>query len=61
MKLLSKKEVRERISLSFAQIDRLEAEGKFPKRVHLGFRVAWVEDEVHDWIVARIAQRDAPA
>lgn len=59
MKLLSKKQVRERVSYSFAHIDRLEADGRFPKRVRLGFRVAWVEDEIDDWINARIAERDA--
>ena len=58
MKLLSKKEVRDRVTYSFAHIDRLEAQGLFPKRVRLGFRVAWVEEEVNDWIKARIAERD---
>jgi prophage regulatory protein len=59
MKLLTKKEVRARVSYSFAHIDRLEAQGLFPKRVRLGQqRVAWVEDEITDWIVARIAERD---
>jgi prophage regulatory protein len=35
MRYLSKKQVRERISLAFATIDRLENAGKFPKRVPL--------------------------
>lgn len=35
MRYLSKKEVRHLISLSFATIDRMEAEGQFPKRVPL--------------------------
>jgi prophage regulatory protein len=35
MRYLSKKQVRELISLSYATIDRLEADGKFPKRVPL--------------------------
>lgn len=55
--LLSKKQVRERIVLSYAQIDRLEAAGKFPKRVRLGFRVVWVADELEQWIVQRVAER----
>lgn len=59
MKLLSKKEVRERVKYSFAHIDRLEKEGRFPKRVRLGpQRVAWVETEIDDWIAALVAKRD---
>lgn len=51
MKFLSKKQVRERISLSFASIDRMEANGTFPRRVRLGqLRVVWVEDEIEDWM-----------
>lgn len=57
-KLLSKKQVRELISLSFTQIDRLEKLGKFPKRIRLGqSRVAWIADEVEKWIQDRILTR----
>lgn len=60
MKLLSKKAVKELVTYSFAHTARLEAAGRFPKRVRLGTgRVAYVESEVHDWISARIAERDA--
>lgn len=60
MKLLSKKEVRSRVLYSNAHIDRLEAVGEFPKRVRLGQnRVGWVEEEVNDWIQAKVAQRDS--
>ncbi|MCK1589129.1 MULTISPECIES: AlpA family phage regulatory protein [unclassified Bradyrhizobium] len=39
-------------------IDRLEAEGKFPRRVPIGAkRVGWVTDEVDDWVSAAIARR----
>ena len=59
MKLLSKKQVREMVLYSPAHIARLEADGKFPKRVRLGSgRVGWVDQEVDDWIHARIAERD---
>lgn len=59
MKLLSKKEVRERVKYSFAHIDRLEHEGRFPKRVRLGpQRVAWLESEINEWISALVALRD---
>lgn len=60
MKLLSKKQVREKVLYSFAHIARLEAVGRFPKRVPLGpGRVGYVEEEIDDWIHSRIADRDA--
>lgn len=59
MKLLSKKQVREKVLYSFAHIARLEAIGRFPQRVPLGpGRVGYVEQEVDDWITKRIAERD---
>ena len=59
MKLLSKKSVRELVTYSLAHTARLEAAGLFPKRVRLGTgRVAYVEDEILDWIAARIRDRD---
>lgn len=61
MRLLSRKEVREKVSLSFAHIARLEAEKRFPRRVPLtgatNGRVAWLENEVDDWIRDRVARR----
>jgi len=61
MKLLTKKQVREKVTYSFAHIDRLEAAGKFPNRVHLGqSRVAWDEKEIDDWIRDRLAERETP-
>jgi prophage regulatory protein len=59
MKFLSKKHVRDKVLYSFAHIARLEAAGKFPKRVQLGpGRVGWVEEEIEQWCRARIALRD---
>ena len=52
--------MKELVTYSFAHTARLEADGKFPKRVRLGTgRVAYVEREVSDWIASRIAERDA--
>jgi prophage regulatory protein len=60
MKLLSKRQVREKVIYSPAHIARLEAAGQFPKRVRLGTgRVGWVEQEIDAWIITRIAERDA--
>lgn len=60
IRFLSKKDVRQKIGLSHASIDRMEAGGQFPKRVSIGFRVFWVESEIDDWMKARIAKRDRP-
>ena len=59
MKLLTKKEVRDRVCYSPQHIARLEKAGLFPKRVRLGQnRVGWVEDEINQWIEACILERD---
>ncbi|MGR3504936.1 MAG: helix-turn-helix transcriptional regulator [Paracoccaceae bacterium] len=61
MRLLTKKQVRDKVTYSLTHIDRLEAEGKFPQRIRLGQqRVAWCEAEIDDWIKARIEARDKP-
>lgn len=61
MRLLSKKQVRELVLYSPSHIARLEAAGRFPKRVRLGQgRVGWVEDEVQDWLRVLVARRDTP-
>lgn len=60
-KLVSKKELKSvyGVPYSFAHIARLEAADQFPKRVRLGAcRVAWLAEEVQDWIDERVANRD---
>jgi len=55
-KLVSKKELKSiyGIPYCFAHIARLEAAGRFPKRVQLGAcRVAWFAEEVETWIAER--------
>ena len=53
------KEVMEMTGLSRSYVYQLMAEGDFPQSVSLGARaVAWVESEVQDWILERIALRD---
>lgn len=59
MRFLSKKAVRDLISLSYATIDREEAAGTFPKRLRRGSRVMWLQSEVEEWMRARVAERDA--
>lgn len=61
MRLLSKKQIRDLVLYSPQHIARLEARGDFPRRVKLGqCRVGWVEDEVMEWLKARIAKRGNP-
>ncbi len=64
MQLVSKKELRTVCGIPYSpqHIARLEAAGKFPKRVQLGQnRVAWLLKEVEEWLNERIAKRDAPS
>ncbi|MDP1732474.1 MAG: AlpA family phage regulatory protein [Devosia sp.] len=57
MRFLSKKQVRDLISLSFASIDRMEASGHFPLRIRLGqLRVVWLEEQVIEWMRQRIKE-----
>lgn len=60
-KLVSKKELKSvyGVPYSFAHIARLEAASQFPKRVRLGAcRVAWLSEEVQNWIDERVANRN---
>ncbi|MCP3444210.1 AlpA family transcriptional regulator [Bradyrhizobium sp. CCGUVB14] len=59
-KLIRFRELREYgVSLSRRQIDRLEADGKFPKRVPLtSWSVAWVTAEIEAWVNSRIDARE---
>jgi prophage regulatory protein len=60
-RLISKRDVRNKISLSYAQIARLEQAGKFPKRLRLGVyrnsRSVWLESEIDAWIDERMKDR----
>lgn len=61
-RLVSKKELKSVCGIPYTpqHIGRLEAAGKFPKRVQLGpNRVAWLLSEVDTWLNERIANRSA--
>lgn len=46
------------VLLGRRQVDRLESEGRFPKRVPIGeWRVGWVTDEIKAWVDAKIQAR----
>jgi prophage regulatory protein len=64
MRLLSFPELKSKKGIRFSRvhIGRLVKAGKFPQPINIGDRnIAWVEEEVDDLIVARLAQRDDKA
>lgn len=59
MRIIRLKEVIDSTGLARSTIYKYIGEGSFPKPVSLGDRcVGWVDSEVHDWILARIEERD---
>ena len=59
MRIIRLKDVIDSTGLARSTIYKYIAEGTFPKPVSLGDRcVGWVDSEVHDWILARIEERD---
>lgn len=59
MRIIRLKEVMDLTGLSRSTIYKYIAECQFPIPVPLGDRcVGWLESEVHDWILARVAERD---
>lgn len=62
MKLLTKKQLKEKVGYSFSHIDRLEKAGEFPKRVKpfgLNGKCFYVDEEINLWITQRIMERDS--
>ena len=60
-KVVSKKELRTVCGIPYSpqHIARLEAAGRFPKRIRLGQnRVVWLVAEIEEWLNERIAKRD---
>lgn len=56
LKLIDFKELKATKGIAFGRshLARLEPEGKFPRRVHLGQkRVAWLLIEIDEWLVER--------
>ena len=60
MRIIRLKEVIDSTGLARSTIYKSMGEGTFPKPVSWGDRcVGWVDSEVHDWILARIEERDS--
>ncbi|WP_458735384.1 AlpA family transcriptional regulator [Zobellella taiwanensis] len=59
MRLIKLKEVMDCTGLARSTIYKFISEDSFPKPVPLGERaVAWIEGEIQEWILERIALRD---
>ncbi|PAP97807.1 AlpA family phage regulatory protein [Mesorhizobium mediterraneum] len=62
MQIIPIKEVCRRVGLCRTTVWQLIRDGKFPKLVRLTEkRKGFVDEEIDDWISARIAERDAEA
>ncbi len=59
MRIIRLKDVMATTGLGRSSIYKYVQEGAFPKPVRLGGRsTGWVEDEVEEWVIEKIAQRD---
>ena len=47
------------IPLHWQSINRLVREGRFPKPIHVGNKVAFIEEEIDAYLVEQMAKRDA--
>lgn len=54
-------DVQARTSLGKSRIYDLIAKGNFPKPVKMGRRIAFVEAEIDNWILQRMAERTKSA
>jgi len=63
LQFLSKKQVRERTTLSISQQDRLRKEGRFPKLYKLGpyqnSRAVVLASALEDWMREQLAERNS--
>jgi prophage regulatory protein len=47
------------VGLRRAYIYKLQQEGRFPRRVKIGGRaVGWVEEDIQQWLSARVRESD---
>lgn len=59
MKVIRLQQVMEKTGLGRSTIYKYVSESWFPKPISLGGRsVGWLEDEVSEWILERVAERD---
>ncbi|MFL1552919.1 MULTISPECIES: helix-turn-helix transcriptional regulator [Pseudomonas] len=62
MRIIRLKEVIDSTGLARSTIYKYIGEGRFPSPVSLGGRsIGFIENEVHDWILAKIEERNLAA
>lgn len=59
MRIIRLKEVMSLTGLARSTVYKYIADNEFPIPLPLGDRcVGWLESEIHDWILAKVAERD---
>ena len=54
MKVIRRKDIKDKVGFTYHWVVQLEKRDAFPKRIRLGPQsVAWLEHEVDDWLNAR--------
>jgi prophage regulatory protein len=53
IKLIGRKELLERVPLSYATVWKKMRTGEFPRSRDIGGKCAWIESEIDKWIAAR--------
>ena len=62
-RLVFKRELRERLGVSYTTIWQWMRDGKFPRSRQVGNRVAWIDEDIEAWLDGLPPQRlkgDAP-
>ncbi|MDR9424381.1 MAG: AlpA family transcriptional regulator [Marinobacter sp.] len=60
MRILRLRDVMEKTGLARSTVYKYIEAGTFPKPIDLGGRsVGWVDQEINDWILEKINQRDS--
>jgi prophage regulatory protein len=58
MRIIRRHQLTDKVGYCLAHIHRLERQGLFPQRVHLGRRAVGWEEEVEGWLQERVDARD---
>mgnify|MGYP000507070032 FL=1 len=60
MRILRLRDVIEKTGLARSTVYKYIEAGTFPKPIDLGGRsVGWVDEEINDWILEKVKQRDS--
>ena len=60
MRILRLRDVMDKTGLARSTVYKYIEAGTFPKPIDLGGRsVGWVDEEINDWILEKVSQRDS--